>query len=32
MATGHDLTNSVESQQIQLEYKLSEAYFRLKSL
>ncbi|CAB3991518.1 Hypothetical predicted protein [Paramuricea clavata] len=30
MATGHDLTNSVESQQIQLEYKLSEAYFTFK--
>jgi hypothetical protein len=30
MATGHDLINSVESQQIKLEYKLSEVYFMFK--
>ena len=30
MATGHDLSNSVESQQIKLEYKLSEVYFMFK--
>ncbi|CAB4041332.1 Hypothetical predicted protein [Paramuricea clavata] len=30
MATGQDLINSVESQQIKLEYKLSEVYFIFK--
>jgi hypothetical protein len=30
MATGHDLIHSVESQQIKLEYKLSEVYFVFK--